>query len=272
MPEITNILDSLKGGGVALAFSGGMDSLALLELCLGRGLDVLALHFTGPHLDSAHSRAASAWLAKRNVPHRVLDCDPLELPEVRAGDPRRCYYCKRHAFTLLKEAAGDRVLCDGTNAGDLGGYRPGLEALRELKVRSPLAEAGLDKAQLRALAARLGIALPPSGGQNCLLTRFAYGLGVTEERLRTIENAELEIRQLLGLLQPMNFRLRYLADGRPALHVESPAPLPGALRDRLTALLAAHGLPGAPIVALPKISGFFDQGAGAAAPDPLGRD
>lgn len=259
--KIVNALKSIEEGhGIALAFSGGMDSLALLEICLRQGLNVLALHFTGPHLDSAHSRKAVAWLKARNIPHKVVSLNPLDIPEVAASHPRRCYFCKLAAFKLLAQEASGRVLCDGTNAGDLTGYRPGLEALTELGVRSPFAEAGLAKAEIRALAESLGIALPPSGGQNCLLTRFAYGLAVTEEALRGLETAEAELDQLLGMLQPMNFRLRYLADGHAELHVESPAPLPAALHERLGDLLASHGLPATPIVTMQKLSGFFDKG------------
>lgn len=263
MSEITKITESLKAsGGVALAFSGGTDSSALLQLLLRQNVDVLAMHFTGPHLDSAHSRETVAWLETRKIPYKVVSANPLGIPEVRASHPRRCYFCKLNAFSRLQRQAGGRTLCDGTNAGDIGGYRPGLEALRELGVRSPFAEAGLAKPQIRELAVRLGIELPPSGGQNCLLTRFAYGLEVSEEQIRAVENAETEIRQLLGMLKPMNFRLRCLQDGRPELHVESPAALPGALHDRLAALLADHGLSAASIVAMDKISGFFDRKVG----------
>lgn len=250
--QLNKILEQLKGGGgIALAFSGGMDSAALLEFCLRRGLDVLALHFTGPHLDSGHSRDTVARLEARGIPHRILHCNPLEIAEVRDNHPRRCYFCKLRAFGLLRSEAGGRALCDGTNAGDLTGYRPGLQALAELGVRSPFAEAGLGKAEIRALAESLGIALPPSGGQNCLLTRFAYGLTATEQQLRAVESAEAQAR---ALLHPLNFRLRYLSGGPSELHVESPAPLPAALLARLAA-----ALPGTPVVAMEKLSGFFDK-------------
>lgn len=250
--QLNKILDRLQaGGGIALAFSGGMDSAALLELCLRRGVDVLALHFTGPHLDSNHFRETVARLEARNIPHRILNCNPLEIAEVRENHPRRCYFCKLRAFGLLRSEAGGRTLCDGTNAGDLTGYRPGLQALAELGIHSPFAEAGLAKADIRALAESLGIALPPSGGQNCLLTRFAYGLTATEQQLRGIENAEAQARPLL---HPLNFRLRYLSGGRSELHVESSAPLSADLLDRLSAVL-----PGTPVVVMEKLSGFFDR-------------
>lgn len=242
-----------KGSGLAIAFSGGLDSLVLLQLCTGLGLDVLAIHASGPQFVQGHSRTALAWLQKRKIPHKVAEHRALNIPEVRGSHPRRCYYCKTELIKSLREAAGGRILCDGTHAGDLTGYRPGLDALREQKVISPFLEAGLNKAQIRDLAEAHGFDLPEYGGQNCLLTRFEYGRKVAEEELALIEGLEAELARLLTL----PFRLRYLASG-PELHVESAAPLAAGLHHKLMQSLVGQGLAGAKIRVMPKVSGFFD--------------
>lgn len=259
-------------GGIALAFSGGLDSMVLLQLCLEIKLEVLALHFAGPQFASSHSRAAIAWLEEHQVPYKVVSYHALAIPEVRRSDPKRCYYCKKHVMGLLRQEAGGRILCDGTNSTDFKGYRPGLDALREEGVYSPFASVMLGKPQIRQIARILNLDAPSYNGQNCLLTRFEYGLPVFEEQLAAIEQAEEKIRPLLSKYGPdgelegtLQYRLRYLADpgakqgARAELHIESSMRLPAGLERKLAGVLAAHGLDGAPIVAMPKVSGFFDK-------------
>lgn len=274
--KLNQNLNALKlDGGVALAFSGGMDSLVLLQLCLETGLEVLAIHFAGPQFASAHTAEAVKWLEEHDVPHKVVDYHALGIPEVRRSDVRRCYFCKKHLLATLKREAGGRLLCDGTNATDFKGYRPGLDALREAGVYSPFASVMLTKPQIRRMAQILGMDLPVSTGQSCLLTRFEYGLPVGERQLRVIEKVEDEVRPLLctfnsdGSLQSaLQYRLRYITDmsathgARAELHIESALPLPPALEDRLNAILAAAGIPGAPIRLMPRVSGFFDEDEG----------
>lgn len=258
-------------GGIALAYSGGMDSLVLLQLCLEAKLEVLALHFAGPQFASSHTHEAVKWLQEHDVPHKIVDYHALAIPEVRRSDTRRCYFCKKHLLSTLRREAGGRILCDGTNATDFKGYRPGLEALREAGVYSPFASVMLTKPQIRRMAQILGMDLPVSTGQSCLLTRFEYGLPVGEHQLSTIEKVEAEVLPLLstfnsdGSLQScLQFRLRYLIDmsapqgARAELHIESAMPLPQSLEDKLGAVLAANGLSGAGIKVMPKVSGFFD--------------
>lgn len=260
------------GGGIALAFSGGMDSMVLLQICRQLGLDVLAVHCTGPQFSSEHSRQAVKWLEEHNIPHKVIEHNALSIPEVRHSASRRCYYCKTQLIKVLGEAAGERRLCDGTNSSDLQGYRPGLQALAEAGVHSPFLAATLSKPMIRRLAEVLELELPQSGGQNCLLTRFEYGVTASDAQLRSIEDIESALLRLLssvrlqdGSIRDLQYRLRYLADGHAAqgsraeLHVESDQVLPIELLEKVSAVLSRHGLKNASVVVMPKVSGYFDK-------------
>lgn len=266
-------LRSLKSEkGIALAYSGGLDSRVLLHLCLEQGLQVEALHFSGPQFAAGHSREALEWLERNNIPYQVAEHNPLSIPEVRHGHPKRCYHCKKSSLEKLKELGGSRVLCDGTNFSDLRQYRPGLAALRELGIISPFAAVRMTKAMIRRMAQLMNLEVPQKNYQNCLLTRFAYGLTVHEQQLAVIEKAEAELKPLLtpynfyGEPQdPLEYRLRYLADPttvrgyRAELHIKTVHNLPEVLYESLYKVLARHGLPEAPIYTMPEISGFFDR-------------
>ena len=135
--------------GIAVAYSGGLDSRFLIHMARRAGLDVRALHIRGPHIPAREHRYAVQWAADCGVPLTVIERDPLGMPELQNNPKDRCYHCKKAVFTALREAAGELPLCDGTNASDLGEYRPGLRALRELDIRSPLAEAGISMRRKR---------------------------------------------------------------------------------------------------------------------------
>lgn len=271
--KLAQNLAALKiDGGIALAFSGGLDSLVLLQLCREIDLEVLALHFRGPQFAASHSEEAIRWLEEHDAPYKIIEYNSLGVPEVRRSDVRRCYFCKKHIFGLLKEAAGGRILCDGTNSTDFMGYRPGLDALREHGVYSPFASVMLTKPQIRQIAQMLGLELPRLRGQNCLLTRFEYGLPVAEEKLRVIEQVEAEVAPLLSLYDAsgritnaLPYRLRFVSDFsapggvQAELHIESAMRLPASLQVKLAELLERHGLGGAPVRVMAQVSGYFDK-------------
>lgn len=177
----------------ALLFSGGLDSSLLLAAAarvLGPGC--LAVTFTGPHI--APGELAAAWTLGRRlgVRHLVRSVDPLAVPDFRGNTPRRCYACKRAIITRAWEVAraqGAEVLWDGTNLDDLGDFRPGLQAARELGVASPLLEAGLDKAAIRDLSRTLGLPWQKPA-QSCLATRFPYGTPLTRGALERVGQGE----------------------------------------------------------------------------------
>lgn len=203
----------------ALLFSGGLDSSLLLAAAartLGPGL--CAITFTGPHI--APGELAAAWaLARRfRVRHLVRRIDPLVVPDFRGNTPKRCYACKRavieQGWELAREQ-GAEVLWDGTNLDDLGDFRPGLQAARELGVASPLLEAGLDKVAIRGLSRDLGLAWQKPA-QSCLATRFPYGARLTREDLGRVGQGEAWLRR------------------RGFSHVRLRAPESGAARLELT--------------------------------------
>lgn len=189
---------------VAVAYSGGVDSRFLCHALLRAGLDVLALHARGPHVPEAETRQARRRAQDMGLPLLEVDFRPLEIPDVRANGPRRCYFCKAALMRCLREAlarreaAGDpaRLLCDGSNADDMASSRPGLKALKEAGILSPLAEADFSKKALRAEGAATGLDDPQQAARPCLLTRFAYGVQPTEAALRQLAEAEAALADL----------------------------------------------------------------------------
>jgi pyridinium-3,5-biscarboxylic acid mononucleotide sulfurtransferase len=226
----------------ALLFSGGLDSsllLAAVAPVLGSGLT--AITFTGPH--TAPGELAAAWVLARRlgVRHLVRGFDPLSLPEFRDNRRERCYVCKKAIIAKAWEIAaalGAPVLWDGTNRDDLAEFRPGLKALQEAKVASPLLAAGLGKADIRALSRALGLdAARPS--QSCLATRFPYDTELTVSDLARVGRAEAWLRSRgFG-----HVRLRVKQD-RACLVLapeEWPVFLVPAVRRRFTALVIGLG-------------------------------
>ena len=192
-------------GGVALAFSGGVDSTLLLHALLrlrAEGLipDLLAYYFQSKLQPAADAAEVAQIASAMEAPLEVISIDPLaDLPNLRSNPVDRCYHCKRLLFSKLTERARARGLygiMDGTNADDLKVYRPGLQALRELGVVSPLAEAGMSKADVRLLAAEWGLSCAAKPSSPCLATRFEYGSELTEEGLRRVEHGEDTLRRL----------------------------------------------------------------------------
>ncbi len=252
-------------GRFAVAFSGGLDSRFLIHMAFRAGVAVQALHVNGPHTPFAEHAAALAWAERLGVPLAVLPLDPLSMPALRNNPKDRCYHCKKALFTALREAAGDLPLADGTNASDFGGYRPGLKALAELKIISPLADAGLTKTAIRQLAVATGMDDPEQAAQPCLLTRFNYGLAIPAKKLAAADAAE---RAVSGVLRnafpggPPEFRLRWPDAKNPVLHLarSESCPAPGrALLDELRRTLAPHGLSDIPIESVDSLSGYFDR-------------
>lgn len=191
--------------GVCLAFSGGTDSALLLRLVAESrdtsGGNAIAVTFTSALHSSVDVDAARALAAQYRVPHIVVESDVLALPDVAHNRIERCYACKKMLFENLISVARENNcahVIDGTNADDLKTFRPGLRALRELGIVSPLAEAGFAKTEIRRVAESLGMPVAIKPSSPCLATRFPYDTELTPEKLRRVEAGERIVKELLG--------------------------------------------------------------------------
>ena len=204
---------------VAVAFSGGTDSALVLWAAKQYGSDVRAYYVHTAFQPAFELADAQKLAAELEVPLTVVDVDVLRVPEAAANGPRRCYYCKKALFSTLWKAAADdgyTVLLDGTNASDDAGDRPGMQALKELEVRSPLRECGLTKAEVRRLSKGAGLFTWDKPAYACLATRVPTGTAITREALEKVERGE----NALFRLGFTDFRVRLLGD---AARIQVPA-------------------------------------------------
>ena len=177
----------------ALGFSGGVDSAYLLYAGVKAGADIRPYFIKTafqPAFELADARKLAAGLGAEVT---VLELDALADPRVAANPADRCYFCKQNLFRTLKERAiadGYPVLLDGTNASDEAGDRPGMRALAELSVRSPLRECGLTKAEIRARSREAGLFTWDKPAYACLATRVPAGETITADLLARVEGAE----------------------------------------------------------------------------------
>ncbi|NOX36654.1 MAG: ATP-dependent sacrificial sulfur transferase LarE [Calditrichaeota bacterium] len=185
---------------VLVAYSGGVDSTFLLKVAV----DVLgerALGFIGrsPSLPTAEFEAALAVARQFQLPVVVIETHELDDRRYKANPDNRCYFCKKELFGEMMTYArqhGFRCIADGTNADDVGDYRPGRQAAAEFQIRSPLLEVGLHKTEIRELSRRLGLPTWNKPEMACLASRFPTGTEITLEKLRQVEAAEAVLREL----------------------------------------------------------------------------
>lgn len=210
---------------VALAFSGGVDSSYLLYAAMKYGADVKAYYVKALFQPQFEMDDAMRLAEQLKAPVRVLRADVLSDPVVVSNPSNRCYYCKKVIFNMIMKAAaedGYTVLLDGTNASDDAGDRPGMKALQELQVKSPLRECGLVKSEIRRLSKEGGLFTWDKPSYACLATRIPTGCEITAEKLQKTEKAE----DFLFSLGFSDFRVRMMPNGAARLQLpENQLPL-----------------------------------------------
>lgn len=244
---------------MALAYSGGLDSRFLAQRLIKEGVDLLLLNAIGPHIAQSDTEYAGTWARKNGLRCLHVPFDPLGLLGIDTKN--RCYVCKKQLFRTIKaflreRNEGDRILCDGTNRDDKALFRPGLKAILEENVRSPLDEAGLGKAEIRKKAKECGLENADQKPRPCLLTRLAYGMTADAQTLARIAETEKALEQALTARLGMTPDIRLRLTPQPLLQLETMPDdfLPGVrdILDHADFLPCSLRIGGA-------VSGFFDR-------------
>ena len=200
-----------KNPKAALAFSGGVDSAYLLYAAKLFGADVRAYYVKTPFQPQFEYEDAISLARQLQMPMATIDLDVLDDPQIVANPENRCYYCKKRIFTAIAEQAKKdsyALILDGTNASDRRDDRPGMQALEELNVASPLRLCGLTKADIRKLSKEADLFTHDKPAYACLATRIPSGIPITPELLIKTENSEAFL-QSLGF---SDFRIRFFGD------------------------------------------------------------
>ncbi|MFM7574148.1 MAG: ATP-dependent sacrificial sulfur transferase LarE [Snowella sp.] len=183
-----------------IAYSGGVDSALIAKVAQDvLGDRALAITAISPSLLPEELVEAEEQAASMGISHEIVETQEMENPNYTSNPINRCYFCKSELHDTLKPLAMERgypYVVDGVNADDLRDYRPGIQAAKERGVRSPLAEVGFSKAEVRELSKQLGLSWWDKPAQPCLSSRFPYGEEITLEKLQRVGRAEIYLRKL----------------------------------------------------------------------------
>lgn len=261
-----------------IAYSGGLDSRFLAFAAKHLGFKAHLLHIVGPQIAPDETEGAIKDARELGYEPIIVHANSLSLSELADAGTHRCYVCKHHVFSTLKEVAAKNgcqgPVCDGTNTSDLTVYRPGIKALEELHVFSPLAMAGISKPRTREIGRSVGFPNPEQSARPCLLTRFPYGVAPSLQELATLAEAELFVAEdPFG--SKLRFRIRKPDAQTTLLHVEKKSldDLPTGHngdkgrtgKQELEALVLklkekfGERLPGLRAEVLEKLSGYYDR-------------
>ncbi|MDZ7758661.1 MAG: hypothetical protein U5L00_00155 [Desulfovermiculus sp.] len=235
-----------------------MDSTFLAAAARTWRLDYLAVFLAGPHISPEDRQGAEETVSQLGPPFIIQEFSPLDVPGASINERDRCYHCKTALIGKLKDCAGPgrMQVMDGSHLSDTQEYRPGLRALTEQGVLSPLADAGMAKEDIRVYARRLGLEQAEQPSRPCLMTRFAYGYAMSARELLQVGRAEDELRKT-GLSL---FRIRIFSQGRILLHVhysqEDMLRIKGQAIDEC---MEQSGLSGFSLELVQNLSGYFDR-------------
>lgn len=248
--------------GALVAYSGGVDSALLLALAAeALGERVVAFTALSPAVAADESEGARTFARALGVRHVERPSGELEDPDYAKNPTDRCYFCKTELYTLAEQEAaaqGLPAVVSGTNADELGDWRPGLKAAGEHAVVQPLAEAGLTKDEIRALSRARGLSTWDKPQQPCLASRIPYGTEVTQERLTQLAKSEMALRAL-GLRE---FRVRYHGDVGRIEVVEAELPRLLEVRAQASAALREAGFKFVAVDLEPFRTGRMNEAAG----------
>lgn len=201
--KLTNLIENYTKNDIVIAFSGGVDSSLLLKIACEsakihkKKVYAVTLYTTLHTVKELDFTVENAQ--KMSAIHKIIEIDVLKEAGIENNPKDRCYLCKKYMFSKVMEyakAVGADVVIDGTNADDLTVYRPGIKAIKELGILSPLADVGMTKSEVRDFAAQYNITASEKPSTPCLATRFEYGAKLEYDKIRIVEQAEEYIRSL----------------------------------------------------------------------------